>query len=364
MKRRISLIYTIFSVVFLAAPIGSAYAEDDRADRANDADLGGERLIYDPEQGQWIEVLPPKPGTEQGDLDIAKRLLARGDEANADDAKDLLEDWIKAYGKDGPLYGEVLFYQADAEFLTGNFMKAHELYQEYLNQFPGTPLAERAIHRDFVIAEVFLSGRKKKTWGFRIFTAYDEALEILDNIAIEHPDSILAEQAVKTKADYYFNGGEFGLAEDEYARLAREFPNSRYTSLAMLRSAQSALASFPGVQFDDASLIEAQERFQQFRTQYPIFAREQQIGIILEQIRSTRAHKEYVIGDYYQRTGATRAAVFYFNSVLKHWPDTTWASLAVGRLEMLDADDTSPDAEPSPPPAANVPMPEREATGS
>ena len=47
----------------------------------------GERLIYDGEKGEWIEQLPPEPGTERGDLEIAKRMLARGDKSSAKKAK-------------------------------------------------------------------------------------------------------------------------------------------------------------------------------------------------------------------------------------------------------------------------------------
>ena len=87
--------------------------------------------------------------------------------------------------------------------------------------------------------------------------------------------------------------------------------------------------------FADAPLIEAEERFVQFQSQYPRFANQQQVGVVLDDISDTRAHKEYVIGDYYERTDSIRSAVFYYRSVMTNWPESTWASLAAGRLEGL-----------------------------
>jgi outer membrane protein assembly factor BamD (BamD/ComL family) len=313
------------SLAWMAGPVGAV----------DDDDGPKERMVYDPATGRWIEEAPPEPGTERGDLELAKRIMAGGDKGDGEKARKALEDWIKTYGEASDLYGEALFAMADARFLEESYIKAHEHYQEYINEFPGTALEERAWRREFVIAEVFLSGRKKKTWGMRLFKAEDEAIDILDQLAVENPKTLLAEQAIKTKADFYYRTGEFELAEEEYARLTREFPNSRYARLAMLQSARSALASFPGVEFDDAPLIEAEERFVQFQSQYPRFASQQRVGVVLDDISNTRAHKEYVIGEYYERTDSIRSAVFYYRSVMTHWPDSTWASLAAGRLEGL-----------------------------
>ena len=53
--------------------------------------------------------------------------------------------------------------------------------------------------------------------------AHDEAIEILDEIIINHPHHPLVEQAARVKADYYFRTGEFELAEDaSSARISRK----------------------------------------------------------------------------------------------------------------------------------------------
>lgn len=300
-----------------------------------------ERLTYDPQTGEWLELAPADPSTPEGQLELARAILARGDSSREfRRARKLLKKWVQN-NYDSPRYAEGLYYYADAEFQLGYFMKSYELYERLLDDYGATELAERAFRNELVIAEVFLSGRWRKVWrGLIRLPAYDEALDILERIATNRaPGTPIAEMAIKTKADYYYGKGDFSDAEQEYARLAREFPRSRYVRLALLRSAQAAFAGFHGVRFDDGSLVEAEERFEQFRSKYPRAAEEENVPLLLEQIRNMRAHKEYTIGLYYQRTKHPTAAAYYYRCVMRYWPDTTWASMAEQRLANLGYED-------------------------
>jgi outer membrane protein assembly factor BamD (BamD/ComL family) len=95
------------------------------------------------------------------------------------------------------------------------------------------------------------------------------------------------------------------------------------------------LASFPGVQFDDAGLIEAQERFTQFMQSYPAPAQEVDVPVILDEIAARRAEKTYEIGWFYERTKKKGAAIYYYRETVRRWPETAAASRAQGRLAGL-----------------------------
>jgi outer membrane protein assembly factor BamD (BamD/ComL family) len=322
---------SLWAVLFLASPWAipqplAAGGPDDPQDRYP------ERLVYDPHTREWIVQEPPEPGTPDGDLDIARNLLARGEYKKA--AK-RLSAWIAAYGFESPRHPEAVFLAGRAEFEMKNFMRAHRRYLEVLNNWPGTEWADRALRGNFVIAEVFLAGHRRKFLRLPLLHAYDEALEILDDIIVNHPNTALAEQALKTKADYYFRTGEFELAEDAYAQLARDYAAGQFVREAMLQSARAALASFPGIEFDDAPLIEAEERFLQFRQAFPQFSAGQDVDLVLESIRAKRAEKELSIARYYEKARQPGAAIYYYRLVQQEWPDTTWAAVAGTRLARL-----------------------------
>jgi outer membrane protein assembly factor BamD (BamD/ComL family) len=119
--------------------------------------------------------------------------------------------------------------------------------------------------------------------------------------------------------------------------MLREYPRSRYHQFALGRTAESALASFGGVQYDEAALVEAQERYGDYRLRYPAAADREGVGLILDSIREMRAEKEFSIGEYYERTEHPGSAIFYYRQVCEGFPETVAAGRATARLELLGA---------------------------
>jgi len=325
---------------------------------AEERPIHREKLEYDPASAAWVQEPPPVPGTPEGDLRLARGAFADGDLRGANRR---LIDWIQAYGDAHELYPQVAILRAEVEISRRDYYKAHKHLQQFLNEYAGTEHAVRAAELEFVIAEVFLSGTRRKFLGLRILKADDIAISILDDLTTNYPEANLGERAVKTKADYYFRQGEFSLAEMEYAQIVKDFPRSRYVRYSMRRSADAALASFNGIQFDDAPLIEAEERYRDYLVSYPGSGEQEGIGLVLQDIRSQRAAKEFEIGRYYERTGHNRAAAFYYRSTIDSWTDTIAASRAQERLDRLAPEDSArpgrvPPVEEPPPPTMREEM--------
>lgn len=307
-----------------------------------------ERLEYDPGTGEWKEIAPPIPGTEAGDLAIARSLLARGE---FEGARKAFAAWFKAYPA-SELRHEALFYAAetevsseDAKRKTGDLIQAYKWLEELLEAWPGTELADRSMRKELIIAEMLLFKDRKvrKLKGILWLSGEDEAHDIINRLTdYWAPNTPLAEQALRVKADYHFINAEFEEAELAYSRLMREYPRGKYHKVSMLRSGQSALARFPGVEFDDADLLEAESYFQEFQRTYPQSAGEYQIPQTLDRIQESLAQKEFTIAQFYERLRKIDAAAFYYRFVVRTYPDTTWAAQAEGRLVALGARDAPP----------------------
>jgi len=292
-----------------------------------------EQLIYDPVQDRWVRAPEPVPGTEDGDLGIARQWLAREDYRTARKA---LKRWISRYGAASSRYPEALYLLATAELELGEYHAANKGYERLLNDYPGSPYAERALEGRFRVAEQYLAGKRRKAmWGLLRIKDREGGLKILDDIIVNYPDTPLAEKAQLAKADYYYERHEFELAEDEYARFAHNFPRSRYQAKALLWSAYAALASFPGIDFDETSLLAAKERFEAFLRAYPDQARQFEVPVLLEQIANTRADKTVAIARFYERTGAPQAARYYYRATITRWPEAPAAAEARARLAAL-----------------------------
>lgn len=314
-----------------------------------DDEVYGERLEYNPATSEWVATAPPIPDTEEGDLALARRHLARGEYKRARKA---FKKWLKAY-PESPHRPEALFYAAETEISAedakpkrGHLMRAYNRLEELLEGWPGTDLADRAIRKEMIVAEMLLfKDRKQRLWGGMLWlSGEEEALEMLDRIIdVWARDTPLAEQALWLKGKHHYQEGNFDEAEMTYARLVRDFPRGQYHKLALLRSGESAFARFPGVAFDDADLLEAEVYLGDFQDRYPREAAQQGVPEKLSRIRGSRAHKEYTIGRYYERTRAIDAAAYYYRLVVENWPETTWAAEAQNRLIAMGA--VAPDAE-------------------
>jgi len=291
-------------------------------------------LTYDAGQRSWVEVPPPPAGTPAGDLHMIKVNIK---DRKFRSALRHVRKFVKKYGQDDAHYPEVLLAKADALIGRRACYKAYKVLQGFLDQFSGMAVTGEALRLEFEIAEYYLNGLKRKIWGLRLFSGTDVAYRILDEISTGYPESELAVLAIKTKADHLFRRGEHVLAELEYSRLMRDYAQSRYHRFAMLQTGESALASFRGVEYDDAGLIEAKERFDEYLTRWPAAADRERVALLLETIRFRRAEKEYTTGAYYERTRHLTSAVFYYRSVLHNWPDTIAASKASERLDLLGA---------------------------
>ena len=292
-----------------------------------------ESLEFDPKTQDWSAAAEAEPGTEDGDLDLARRWIALEDYKTGER---IVKKWIKQYGESAERYPEALYLRGSVHLGQGEYRAADDDFEKLLDEYPGSPFAEQALSARFRIAEQYLAGKRRKALGGLLRVKdRDAGVEIMDDMSMNYRDTSLSELAQKAKADYYFSRGEFELAEDEYAAFAREFPRSRYHPQALFQSAQAALASFPGVQFDDAGLVEAQERFNQFRQSYPQKSEEMQVPTMLDEIASARADKTYEIARFYDRTGKLGAARYYYRATVKRWPETPAAAQAEARLNEI-----------------------------
>lgn len=297
-----------------------------------------ERQVLDPQRQEWLDQEPPPDASPTNALDQARALLAAGEPK---DARELLEDWLDEVPDDDRYY-EALYLLGETWFESENYWKAVVQFQTVGENAAGE-LFHKANERCVDVARAFLAGEKRILWGIFRIPAYDDGIEILDRVWQREPGSRLGELALKLKADFYFERGEMDLAQDEYANLVAQYPSGRYVQLAMLRTAESAEAAFPGIKFTARPLLEAEERYRQLANTFPAYAERENVDQRLDGIRQQRASKDLDIAAWYERTRRADAAIFYYREILSDWPETLAAEQARARLQALGAAPVSGD---------------------
>jgi outer membrane protein assembly factor BamD (BamD/ComL family) len=291
-----------------------------------------ERLIFDDEKQGWTSIEDLETPLEGTPAD-AQALMEQGQYRKAEK---MLKPYLEATPVDEPGRAEALFLYAEAAFIRGEYGVADERYRKVINEYPNTRQFALSLRRELEIAKAWLAGKKKRVLKVLKLNAEDEALDILSMIEQLAGGYRIAEVALWTKGDHFFQTGQFELAEIAYRRLAQNYNSPRYQNAAMYGASSSALASFPGVKFDDSSLLDAQELYSQYMRKFPHESEKQNVPVILDQIKLRRAEKDYEVARFYRKIHQPKAAVYYYEFVIRNWPDTLYAQKAQVELDQLD----------------------------
>lgn len=289
---------------------------------------------------EWTKEPAADPSSAAGQLQEIRRKLAAG---NAEDAKDLADEWLKKYPNQ-PLKVQTLLVRGDCWVSIGNEYKALFDYEQVIRGYPGSDEFNIALEREFEIARLYSAGRKRRFLGMRILPAGGEAEEIFVRIQERSPGSELGEKASMLLGDHYFNRGDMPSAAEAYDLFLVNYPRSVSRERAMLRAIQANLATFKGPNFDSTGLIEAGERIKQFQREFPAAAERLGGDAILVRIDESLGVKDYDRAMWYIGRGERNAGAVLFRRVIRDHPQTTAARLAMEQLVKLDLPLSGPES--------------------
>lgn len=314
-----------------------------KVERTNIAEVLG--LRPDSRGGVGLETSAPDPVAEAEFAD-AEALYQQGklDRAEAEFAK------IAKRRKD-TLWGEkAQFYLAEAQFQRGKYVAAHDSYEELFARYPGTRYLEKAVEREYAIAQDWLAtldaGAPAENqasvgdWWSGRHPAVDlsgHALAVLEHVRHHDPLGPLADDAVMRIADHHFAAGNFDDASFYYDQLIEEHPKSDLVHRAYMQSIDSKLNAYVGPDYDGTGLEDARKLVNQSMTMFP----EQQasyseelyhkLALIEDQI----AERTYRRGEHYLWTGKVASAEYCFGEIPARWPKSPWAEKARDQLTVI-----------------------------
>jgi outer membrane assembly lipoprotein YfiO len=289
-----------------------------------------DNLVWDGKE--WKTAVPPKPGSPEAAV-ANIRVAIKNDENT--EALDLSEKFLETHGG-SILSEEVLNLSGIAAMQNGQYWKAYHWFEQQVGTYPSGQYFERALTKEYEIADAYLKGRRRKVWkGMFRLKAYSEGLDILTQISVHTPGTALAEKALTRMADYYFEDEQYPEAVQAYDEFVRQSPHSSRRPYAMLQAARACLLDYRGIEFDQATLIDASERYRVFAQAFPKAATQENVRGILREIRLAQAHKLFHAGKFYERIGQPKAAAFYYAQCIRQYKDTHWADSARGRLDLL-----------------------------
>jgi outer membrane assembly lipoprotein YfiO len=233
-------------------------------------------------------------------------------------------------------YGEAaLWLKCEAVLSDGDYYKAWTVYEDFVKDYAGSRLVDKALVREVQCAEALLGPARRKILGMPLGSGNDEAVAMLEKLHSDRPGTLLAADALLRIAEFRMTKGRFDDAEQTLRQFLKEFPNHERAREAELRSAQCAMAANNGPTYDDASLKRAEDTLRAYQEKYPTLAAEENVPGALEKIRCMKAEKQFQTAAYYARAQRPRAAAFYADLVQREFPGTPAAQEAAALMREL-----------------------------
>jgi outer membrane protein assembly factor BamD len=216
-----------------------------------------------------------------------------------------------------------------------NYLTAAEAYRSVVEKYPASPHFNDAIEGQFRIGEMYLNGRKIKLLGISVANSLDHAVEIFAAIVRTAPYGKYTARAQFDIGRAREKEGNQPSAIQAYQAVVEKFPNSPVAPDAQYQVGYIYMTASREGTKDIAAAANARTAFQDVLFRYPNSEKAAQARANLAQLEHKQTSSSLDIAKYYDKQKYYRAAVIYYNEVIRKQPGSTESEKARRRLDEL-----------------------------
>lgn len=306
----------------------------------------GAAIEYQAGQGWSVEGANEEQTTEataSAQLEKAEALEKAGDYRHAMTAYFSL---TRKFPRSGAA-ADAQMKAADMAALAGDYDRAVALYNEYLTKYPKGEDFDKALEGLYNIGQKFLEGARRRLFGVKTFPSMARAQEIFESIVKTAPFSKWA-----PLAQFYAGQAIEKQSRPDEAIAAYQEVISRYPTDPTAADAQYQIGYVYLVEsrtaYDKSAATKAQEAFEDFLSRYPTSEKAPQAQDNLKTLQGRENSNAVNIAKFYDKKKNFKAAVIYYNEVIKEQPGTPEATAAQARITQLKASVGDTALEPGP----------------
>src|SRR5881296_3246218 len=296
---------------------------------------GTASVIFKP--GQKAQYVAPGEEELSGD---AAQLYQIGQtaekEGNPKRALRAYKSLIKHHPKDS-LAPSALYRAAQLQEQLHDYTPAADSFRELVEKYPTSPYFEDAIEAQFRIGELYLNGKKLKVLGIPMASSLDRAVTIFANVVRTAPYGKYTARAQFDIGRAREKQGANDAALQAYQAVMDKFPNE---PVAVDAQYQIGYIWFTAAQTgtkDAAAATNAKTAFQDFLFHYPKSEKAAQARANLDILEHKQTANSYKVARFYDKQKYYRAAVIYYNEVIRQQPGSQESNQAKKRIDQLRA---------------------------
>jgi outer membrane protein assembly factor BamD len=299
------------------------------------APLGDASVIFKP--GEKVRYVAPGEEQISGNSEqlfhIAQEAENKGDFKRAIRAYKAL---VRRHPRDALAPGSV-YRAAELQEQLHEYLAAADSYRALVSAYPTSPRFNEAIEGQFRIGEMYLNGKKIKILGMSIASALDRAVEIFAAIIRTAPYGKYTARAQYDIGRAREKQGANDAAIQAYQAVVDKFGTDPVAADAQYQIGYIWFRSSKEGTKDIAATSNARTAFQDFLFRYPNSEKAAQARANLALLENKQTSSSFNIAKYYDKQKYYRAAVIYYNEVIRQQPGSTESEKAKKRIDQLRA---------------------------
>lgn len=302
----------------------------------------------------FVQGVPAAVVFKPGEKDKGK-YVAPGEEELNGNASELYQIGQKAESK-GNLKRAIRAYRTlvrrhpkdalapAAAFLTAklleqqhDYLEAASSYRWVVEKYPSSPHFEEAIEGQFRIGEMYLAGKRVRVFGFLSATSMDRAVDIFAAVIRTAP---YGKYTARAQFDIGLAREKQGLndaALQAYQAVVDKFPTDPIAAEAQYQIGYIWFSAAKTGTKDIAAAVNASTAFQDFLARYPNSEKAQQARANLQSLGHKTTVSSFDVAKFYDKQKSYRAAVIYYNEVIRQQPGSPESEKAKKRIDQLRA---------------------------
>lgn len=243
---------------------------------------------------------------------------------------------LRKYPKDTLAPGAA-FRAAKILEATGQFLDSAAAYRVIVEKYPKSPNFDEAIEAQFRVGEMYLAGKKLKLLGIPYGTSMDRAVEIFAAIVRTAP---YGKYTARAQFDIGLAREKQGLndaALQAYQAVVEKFPNEPIAADAQYQIGYIWFTAARGGTQDSKAAASAKIGFEDFLFRYPKSEKVPQARENLKMLEHKQTNDSFSIAKYYDKQKNYRAAVVYYNDVIRQQPGSVEGDKSKKRVEEIRA---------------------------
>jgi outer membrane protein assembly factor BamD len=292
-------------------------------------------IIFKP--GKKAEYIAPGEEELSGDAaELYQIGQAAEQEGNSKRAIRAYKALVKRHPRDR-FAAEALYRAGQLQEQLRAYTPAAESFAQLVEKYPGSPHFEEAIEAQFRIGEIYLNGKKLKVLGIPVASALDRAVTIFANVVRTAPYGKYTARAQFDIGMAREKQGANDAAIQAYQAVVDKFPNE---PIAVDAQYQIGYIWFTAAQLgtkDAAAATNAKTAFEDFLFHYPKSEKAAQARANLDILEHKQVSNSYQVAKFYDKQKYYRAAVIYYNEVIRQQPGSEESNEAKRRIDQLRA---------------------------